>query len=53
MAKFTVLYTKTIIEEQEIEASTFDEAQAKWEEKGLDAELYSIADEHGMTLFYN
>ena len=52
MATYKIIYLKTIAAEDVIEAANFDEAQAKWEDLGLDGELYSIEDEHGMTLYY-
>lgn len=52
MAKYKIIYLKTIAGEDVIEASDFDEAQAKWEDRGINGELYSIEDENGMTLYY-
>lgn len=52
MAKYKIIYMKTIAAEDVVDASDFDEAQAKWEAIGLDGELYSIEDEHGITIFY-
>ena len=53
MGKYRVVSIKTIAEEEIIEASDFDEAQSKWEEMGIDGELYFIEDEHGMTAYYS
>ncbi len=44
MKKFVVAYTFTRVEEEELEAKNFDEAQKKWEEEGIDAELFFIRD---------
>lgn len=52
MGKYRVVSIKTIGEEEIIEASDFDEAKAKWEEMGIDGDLYFIEDEHGMTIYY-
>lgn len=53
MSKFRVAYTKTIVVEECIDAETFDEAQAKWEDEGLDAELFFIEDENGQQIIYD
>lgn len=53
MAKFRVAYTVTKVEEEMIEAKDFDEAQAKWENEGLDAELFFIEDEEGHQIVFD
>lgn len=53
MAKFRVAYTITKVEEEMIEAKDFDEAQAKWENEGLDAELFFIEDEKGHQIVFD
>ena len=52
MGKYKIIYMKTAVDEDIIEAADFDEAQEKWQAMGLDGELYSIEDEHGMTIYY-
>ena len=44
MKTFRVAYTVTKVEEEDINAENFDEAQKKWEDKGYDAELFFIRD---------
>lgn len=53
MPKFRVAYTVTKVEEEEIEAKDFDEAQAKWEAEGRDAELFFIEDENGEQIIFD
>ena len=53
MAKFRVAYTVTKVEEEMIEAKDFDEAQAKWEKEGCDAELFFIEDEAGNQIVFD
>ena len=53
MKKYRVVFIKSIAEEEIIEASDFDEARVKWEEMGIDGDLYFIEDEHGMTAYYS
>ncbi len=53
MPKYRVAYTVTKVEEETIEAKDFDEAQAKWENEGLDAELFFIEDEKGNQIVFD
>ncbi len=53
MAKFRVVYTVTKVEEKEIEAKDFDEAQKKWEAEGMDADLFFIEDENGQQIVFD
>ena len=53
MPKYRVAYTVTKVEEETIEAKDFDEAQAKWENEGLDAELFFIEDEEGNQIVFD
>ena len=51
--KWRVVYTKTIVDEEWIEAATEDEARAKWEKEAGDEELFFIEDENGNQTIYN
>ena len=51
--KFKVVYDVTKIEEEIIDADSFDEAESIWLNKGMDARLYYIADENGKEVIYD
>ena len=51
--QFRVVYTKTVVDEEWIEAATEDEAKAKWESEAGDEELFFIEDENGNQTVYN
>ena len=53
MAKFRVAYTITKVEEEFIEAKDFDDAQRKWEDEGIDAELFFIENEKGEQIVFD
>lgn len=53
MAKYEVAYTVTKVETETIEASSVEEAKAKWEAMGYDAELFFIRDENGNEVVYD
>lgn len=53
MPKYRVVYTVTKIKEEIVNARDIDEAQAKWENEGLDAELFFIEDEYGNQIVFN
>lgn len=53
MAKFRVVYTVTKVEEETIEAKDFDEAEARWNDEGYDAELFFIEDEEGNQIIFD
>lgn len=51
--KYRVAYTYNKYGEDEIEANSIDEAKAKWEDIGYDAELFFIEDEEGNQVIYD
>lgn len=51
--KYRVVYTQTAVNEIEVEAESFDEAQKKYEDIGLDAELFFIEDEKGCQVIFD
>ena len=51
--KFKVVYDVTKIEEEIIDAASFDEAESIWLNKGMDARLYCIKDENGKEVIYD
>lgn len=50
---FRVVYTKTVVKEELIDASSIDEAREKWEQFGCDAELFYIEGENGELVIYD
>ena len=53
MSKYRVAYTFVKVEEEFIDAESFDDARNKWEEEGLDAELFFIEDENGEQIIFD
>ena len=51
--KYRVVYTKTVVDEEFIDAGSFDEAQKWFDNQGLDAELFFIEDESGKQIIYD
>jgi len=51
--KFKVVYDVTQIEEEVVEAESFDAAESAWLDRGLDARLYFIENENGETVYYD
>lgn len=51
--KFRVVYDVTRMDEETIDAESFDEAESIWLNEGLDARLFCIEDENGDTIFYD
>lgn len=51
--KFKVIYDVTKVEEEILEAGSFDEAESIWLDRGMDARLYSISDENGNEKIYD
>ena len=53
MGTYRVVYIRTVVEEEWIDAASVDEAQKKWEAEGHDAELFFIEDEDGNQIIYD
>lgn len=53
MNEFRVVWTETKVREETIIADTLDDAREKWEEWGLDAELFFIEDEEGNQVIFD
>ena len=53
MAKYRVVYTVSRCNEETIEANSFEDAQKKWEDEGLDGELFFIEDENGDQIIFD
>ena len=53
MKKYRVVWTVTEVEEEFVDAESMDDAQNKWEEMGVDGELFFIEDEDGNQMIYD
>lgn len=51
--KYRVAWIYTKFVEDYIEADSVDDAKEKWEELGLDADLFFIEDEEGVQTIYD
>lgn len=52
MGTYRVVYTFLKVEEELVEADSIDEAKAKLEDEGFDADLFFIEDENGHRVEY-
>ena len=50
---YRVVYTQTAFNEIAIDAASFDDAQKKYEELGMDADLFFIEDENGEQIIFD
>ena len=50
---YRVVWMKTTVSEEQIEANSIDEAKEKWERLGCDGELFFIEDEEGDQVVYD
>lgn len=51
--KYRVVYTQTTVGEMVVDAESVDEAQKKYEDIGLDADLFFIEDEKGCQVIFD
>ena len=51
--KYRVTFIRSIVDEEIIDAKSVDEAQKKWEDEGIDAELFFIEDEDGNQVIFD
>lgn len=50
---FRVVYTKTVVEEEWIQADSIDDAKDAWEKEGCDGDLFFIEDQNGHQVIYD
>lgn len=53
MSSYRVVYIKSVIAEEWIEAESVDEARDIWEAGGVDGDLFFVEDENGDQVFFN
>ena len=53
MREYRVVYTHTVCGEERLYAESFDDAKKKWEDEGIDAELFFIEDENGNQVVFD
>lgn len=51
--KYRVVFSRTEVYEEYIDAKSVDDAQEKWESEGHDAELVFIEDENKGRMYYD
>lgn len=52
MGSYRVVYIKSVVSEEWIDADSVDEAKDIWEARGLDGDLFFIEDEEGHQVIY-
>ena len=51
--KYRVAYTKTVVDEEFVDAESFEDAQKWFDDQGMDAELFFIEDENGEQVIFD